>query len=304
MIDKNLTKTEVVINEQQRLTYYTMSTKEARVLIANHAGRLLKKNSDEGEEIYLFDNGNVIKLFFDIEATLFESYEDYQLDEQSVYRNIKTDFPLTRLVLSKEGYKHYFKQVDEEQFNSLLSKESKVDFGSTNNIAIYKTFTNNIFLADTNKKEYLIFPSETAYAIYKEKQNGGSMFQGILTFDGAFANIAKQLATDLLVTFPIKKSYSEETLFEVDEYLNTIALDDEFYYENIAPLIAFVGEVYINELGWEWKLKQEDHIFYPYLKNKTGDLIPFFLNVSDKIDPQQVAFTSLYGAYVRWKLSH
>lgn len=294
-----ISSTQVTL-ENYTYSYHDVSLLDAKKIIEEYEGQPIESIENE-EDVFILNNGKIIRIFLDMEGTIFDSIEDYYIDQSDVIKKIKVGDIIKKIALDKEGKHYNYKQVNENIFDLELNKNTVIEERSVPGKIIYTTDA-QIFLQDVTCSKYFIFPSKDVYDLYHTNNNGTSIFNGIIEFNESFPTRAKSIAKDMLDRFELDLLFNEKSLYQLEEYIRQVELDDKFYYKNICSLVAYVGEVYINEFNWEWKMINKDEVWYPYLINEKEELIHFFLNVSNTINPDYPEFSSLYGAFIAAKM--
>ncbi|GJM35217.1 MAG: hypothetical protein DHS20C18_42180 [Saprospiraceae bacterium] len=271
---------------------YTLSVvpiEEAKLLIEERNGDELiewTKRRTHGK-VFKLNTGEVITTSY-VDAIVYDSYKGYLTNMYSsgnyIRKHIQTVPPILHQCFVLGGKRLVYYQYGDLEKEILLSAAIPLE-GSDGNLFLTpdkEVLTSGGVLYQSQEDYEAIM----AFIKYKNKHwfsdaRGESEMLGRNPYGKAFPEHLDELVAALpdIIHCPANVlNYQEASISKLDKYLYQNIISAEFENRIFLPLLAYIGQVFVQAFGGEWKLRYDevyDH-WYPDVKDKEGNFKEIF----------------------------
>jgi len=302
-IKKSYKLIETVIKSGEKIKSYRISINEAKLLLENFEGWLQEDISNSRDKFYLLNNNFLLQILKNSIAELYYSKEDYLLflkDTQTTVNQVAS----YRYFINKNGIIKRFTQVTYKEAHLILEKDkiwSKLILKKSLKPNAYQLNNGSILLLKISDKSPL-FESEIDYNDYIETLSG-NILKGLNPYQENFPNYVSQLIAELAKSLHIPLNQLNGTIESIDlidTKISQIVVNDLFFLENILPIIAYLGHVYILNKKGEWYMEYDDTVWMPSILTQSKKKIRMWLDIYDGLSPNEAIKVPLGLIYSRF----
>lgn len=290
-----------------------LSLEEAKKLIVQYEGRELEQYSKilKYGRVFQLNNGQVIIPSYS-DALLYDTLQDFfsnlQTSGMFIQKHISSEYPIPLIAYGLDGKRIIFYQVSPEQgavateiAQRLYPEDSTVFITHDQEIVkhvaggMYFLFNNIVDFQSYQKvferlKEFgpdLVAEPAVVLEMCGRNPFGQSFSEHV---DGLISSLPELLHAPEK-TFTLKIN----SLPKIDNYFYRNLITAEFGDRIFLPLLAYIGQTHIQELGGQWYTEQNklDHGWIPDIVNNEGQKKRMYQQLLKILDPLSKDFYPL-----------
>ena len=234
-------------------------------------------------KVYLLNNGKVLRTSYG-DATVYSSLKAYlsnlQTSGMHIQKHISTQTPIQFISYGLDNQKIIYHKISEQEWCILKNASQAIQ---KKGYLIYNTHEGEVLWGDN-----FLFPDMNSFESFQDfellrnKEIKARWGQGNLDsiepdlkgrnpYGRGFPKHTTELVQKLkdLINCPDKiLNYKESSLKKLERYLYLKAFNADFADKVFLPLLAYIGEIHIKNIGGKWAMKH-DQVFnhwYPDIK--------------------------------------